>query len=51
LMSTAYEYDLSFPCAGIHQIARGVRRRLKRPPRAAPPPLRQLRMFDTARNG
>jgi hypothetical protein len=44
LMHTAYEYDLLFQCNGIHEIKRGLRRRLKRPQ----PPLRQLPMFADA---
>ncbi|HYA42407.1 MAG TPA: hypothetical protein VEF34_13960 [Syntrophobacteraceae bacterium] len=55
LMTTAYEYDLCFQCAGMHEITRGLRRRLKHPPprfpSPSPLPLRQLHMFDAGRNG
>lgn len=47
LETKAYEYGLWFQCAGIHEITRGLRRRLKRPP----PPFRQLHMFADPKQG
>lgn len=45
-MSTCYEYDLWFECAGIHEIEKGIRRkRFKRPP------LRQTPYVIDAQNG
>jgi len=45
-MSTFYEYDLWFDCAGIHEIEKGARRKpFKRHP------LRQLNMFANAQHG
>jgi len=42
-MSTCYEYDLWFDCAGIHEIEKGARRK---PFKYSP--LRQLHMFANA---
>jgi len=42
-MSTCYEYDLWFDCAGIHEIEEGARRKPFKYP-----PLRQLHMFANA---
>jgi len=45
-MSTCYEYDLWFDCAGIHEIEKGSRRkRLKRPQ------LRQAPYVSSAQQG